>query len=50
VERALLLQNTMALLGWDRSRLDRFVERQLGAGRQIRTMGQFNRVLWSLKR
>lgn len=36
-------------LGWDQRRLDAFVERQLGVGRQIRTMGDFNRVAWGMK-
>ncbi len=43
------LEAMMVELGWSRARLDAFIERQLGAGRQVRTMGQFNRVLWGLK-
>ncbi len=44
-----LLQDMQQALGWDRPRMEGFIERQLGPGRQIRTMRQFNRVLWGLK-
>lgn len=45
-----LLRQVQLRLGWDYARLDAFIERQLGQGREIRTMADFNRVYWGLKR
>lgn len=36
-------------MGWDREQLARFIRRQTGAD-QIRTMAQFNKVWWAVKR
>lgn len=44
-----LLATLLGRLGWDRGRLDAFIERQLGTGRRMRTMADFNRVVWGLK-
>lgn len=44
-----LLQDLQRALGWDQPRLSGFIERQLGVGRQIKTMRQCNKVLWGMK-
>ncbi len=44
-----LLAVLIGRLGWNRERLDAFIARQLGSGRQIRTMADFNRVAWGMK-
>lgn len=37
-------------LGWDHERLRGFIRRQLGGRDQIRTLADFNKVWWPLKR
>lgn len=52
-QQTALLGVVVGRLGWDTSRLDAFVGRQLGDGStagSIRTMRDFNRVIWPLKR
>jgi len=44
-----LLQDLRRALGWDQLRLNGFIERQLGVGRQMKTMRQFNKVVWGMK-
>lgn len=48
-QQVALLAVLLGKLGWDQARLDAFVGRQIGAGRQIRTMADFNRVVWGMK-
>ena len=44
-----LLVSYASRLGWNDERLDAFIERQLGAHRQVRTVADINKVLWGLK-
>jgi hypothetical protein len=41
------IQQTAAIRGWDEAALDKFVQRQLG--HPIRTLADYNRVLWGIK-
>lgn len=43
-----MLANLAAQIGWSVSALHVFIERQIGR-RAIRTMAEFNRVLWPMK-
>lgn len=48
-EQLELLAGYAGRLGWNRERLDAFIERQLGSHRTIRTVSDINKVLWPLK-